>query len=130
MQLQDCAKNQRVINRETGQVGTVRDLHRSELEATVVYDNGNTTRSALRALEPAVETAETIDTTDPTETSGPQRSCPQCGASVPVQVVTCPKCGFQYGVAKRKSGSSLKVIVLLLVAGAAAYLVWKFGLLD
>src|SRR5437867_9784373 len=92
MQIQDCFKGQRVVSKETGKPATIRDFNAVKGEVLIEFDSLMRTTVSARVLEPAPDAGATSPTT------GPSIACPQCAAKMPLDVTTCPACGFQYGV--------------------------------
>jgi ribosomal protein L40E len=123
MLIQDCVAGQRIRYRETGRLGTIKNVHLDRNEVDVLIDGSTTSRCHPRLIEltDAAPAAE--------QPTGPQRACPSCAAKMPADATTCPKCGFQYGLQITKKSSPLLVLIIaLLVAAVAAVVVWKlFG---
>ncbi len=123
MLIQDCAAGQRIRYRETGRLGTIKNVYLDRNEVDIQIDNQTTTRCHPRLIE----LAEGAPAAEPS--TGPQRACPQCAAKMPTEATTCPKCGFQYGVGSAKKSSPLLVLIIaLVIAAVAAVVVWKFVL--
>ena len=124
MNIQDCVKGQRVISKETGKPATIRDFNAVKNEVLIEFDNLMRTTVSARTLEPAPDAAPAGATR-----SGPARSCPQCAAKMPLDVTTCPACGFQYGV-KQSGGipAIVKLLIVVVVLAVVAFAVWKFVL--
>lgn len=124
MNIQDCFKGQRVISKETGKPATIRDFNAVKNEVLIEFDSLMRTTVSARVLEPAIGDAGAAPAA-----SGPARACPQCAAKMPLDVTTCPVCGFQYGV-KQPGGmpAAVKLLIALVVLGAIAFVVWKFVL--
>ncbi len=124
MHFQDCFTGQRVVHKENGKAATIRKVH-SNGEVDLDFDNGSTARIHARALVPA----GAVDSSAQPAAGGPMRSCPQCAAKMPASETTCPACGFEYGVRKRRgSGGLARTLIIVIVLAAIGYAVWKFVL--
>lgn len=122
MQIQSCVTGQRVIYRENGKPGTIKEIHLDKNEIDLALDNGMRIRAHARLVDPITDDAA------PTPT-GPTRPCPQCAAKMPLDATICPTCGFQYGV--KKAGGipvAVKVLMVLIVLAVAGYVIWNFVL--
>ena len=121
MLIQECQEGLRVRDRESGKLGTVKDLEVTKKEALVEFDDGRRVRVPVRLLEPTAQASPSAG-----EPTGPSRPCPQCAAKMALDETVCPKCGFQYGTRPRRGLPPAVVVVLVVLAlAAAAWFVWK-----
>ncbi len=122
MHFQDCFNGQRVVHKESGKLATIRKIHNNG-EVEINFDVGTTARVHARLLEPAGQAAA-----PQAKTAEPMRPCPQCATKMPVSATICPSCGFEYGVKKRGTGGTAKLLIVVIVIAAIAFAVWKFVL--
>lgn len=124
MLIKDCFKGQRVVFKENGKPATILSVSHTAGKITIAFDNAERREVSASGIDPAGEEASRR-----TEAGTPTRPCPNCATRMPLDVTTCPNCGFEYGVKKKSAaGAVFKTIVILIILGAIAYAVWKYVL--